>query len=253
MREIGLNVVAWVICVAIGAVAARLWTIYRQRFVREYLKFSYYRVVRLRFRDRGDSPYYVRHHHTIEGVSELVYDEVWCLGGTQCSHKERLEAIRFTSSGLVDAIQIMPVLERDVDNHPHTRDSSQVFTFTHAEPITQIAAVGTLVNGLQASDQWWFGTTAQYNGQTLLLVVDFTSLPYETCPIFDVSSRLERDRVTVPKQSVEHQWFEDRLGSDIFYLKFKNAKKGDLVKFTFSVNKDLVPAVKAKNPRPSRL
>ncbi len=254
MKEIILNIIAWVICVIIGAVASRVWTFYRQRFAKEYSKFTYYRVIRLRFRDRGDAPYYVRHHHTIEGVSEPVFDETWCLNGAQCSHKEKLEPVRLTSSGLVDAIQIMPVLDRDADNHPHTRDSAKVFTFSHPNPSTQLAAVGTMINGLQTADQWWYGTTAQYDGQILLLIVDFASLPYEISPIFDVTSQLERDRVVVPKQSVEAQWFEDHVGSDIYYLKFKNAKKGDVIKFTFSVNKDLIPIVKTKGgtPRPSK-
>ncbi len=212
MKEIGLNILAWILCLIIGAVVSRLWTFYRQRYGKEYNKFTYYRVSRLRFLDRGEAPYYFRHHHTIENIVEPVYDETWCLNGVQCNHKEELEPVRLTSSGIVDAIQIMPVLNRDADNHPHTRDSAKVFTFSHAHPSNQLVAIGTMINGLQTADQWWYGTTAQYDGQTLLLIVDFTSLPYELCPIVDVTSKLERNRLPVPKQTVEHQWFEDHVG-----------------------------------------
>src|SRR5262249_52439299 len=154
------------------------------------------------------------------------------------------EPVRITSSGIVDAIQIMPVLDRDADNHPHTRDDAKMFTFSHPDPSTQLAAVGTLINGLQTSDNWWYGTTAQYDGQTLLLILDFTSLPYETCPVNNVTSVLERDRKTVLKESVAQQWFEDHVGPDLFYLRFKNAKKGDVIKFTFTIDIDAIPRIK---------
>jgi hypothetical protein len=171
-----------------------------------------------------------------------------------CSHREKLEPVRLSSSGIVDAIQILPVLDRDADNHPHTRDSAKVFTFSHTEPSTQLAAVGTMINGLQDEKEWWYGTTAQYDGQTLLLIVDFTSLPYEQSPIAGVTSQLERNRVVIPKQSVEPQWFEDHVGDDLYYLKFRNARKGDVIRFKFTVNKDLIPAIKTRGtaPRPSK-
>lgn len=255
MKEIGFNVIAWIICLVVGALASRAWTYYCLRFGKEYNKFTYYRIIRLRLRDRGDAPYYIRHHHTIEGRADAVFDETWCMNATQASQKGILEPVRITSSGSVDAIQITPVLNRDADNHPHTRGSSKVFTFSHPEPCTQLAAVGTLINGLQTSDHHWFATTAQYDGQTLLLIVDFTSLPYDTCPISNVASQLERDRIIVPKAHVEPQWFEDHVGSDLFYLKFKNAKKGDVIKFTFVINKDLIPVVASNvaTARPSEI
>jgi hypothetical protein len=254
VKDIILNLIAALIFVVIGAIASRAFAFYQLRFRKEYTKVTYYRVIRLRSRGRGDDPYYVRHHHTVERISEPVFDEAWCLNSTQCNQNEILQPIQFSSSGLVDAIQIMPVLSENADNHPHTRAKTNTFVCAHSEPTTHLTAVGTMVNGLQTEDQWWYGTTAQYDGQTLLLILDFTSLTYETRPISDVRSRLERNSVSIPKHNIESQWVENHYGSDLFYLKYKNAKKGDVIKFEFVVNWELVPVVKDRSsiPRPSK-
>lgn len=254
MKDLGINLIAALIYTVLGIIMSRVWLFYRSRFSKEYSKFTYYRVIRLRFRDRDDAPYYIRHHHTLDNVFDAVYDETWVLNGMQCTRSEKLEPVRLTSSGIVDAIQIMPVLDRDADNHPHTRNDAKSFVFSHPTPSTSLTAVGTLINGLQSSEEWWYGTTAQYDNQTLLLVLDFTSLPYEHCPIVNVTSVLERDRQQIPKESVATQWFEEHVGQDLFYLRLTNAKKGDVVKFKFTVEKDLIPRIKTKKaPRPSSI
>lgn len=246
MRDLLINLLAALICTAFGFAVSRVWAAYRRRFSKQYVKFTYYRVVRLRFQDRGDAPYYRRQHHTLEGVSDAVYDETWVLNGAQCTHRERLSPVAITSSGLVDAIQIMPVLDRNADNHPHTRYDARSFRFSHPDPTTHLAAVGTLVNGLQKPADWWYATTAQYDGQTLILVVDFTSLPFEARPVRDVTSALQRGGSAVPKESVAPQWFEDHVGSDLFYLRFKDARKDDVIKFSFTIDRNSVPRVEAR-------
>lgn len=246
MRDLLINLLAALIYAALGFAASRVWSFYRQRFSRQHIKFTYYRVVRLRFRDRGDTFYYQRHHHTIEGVSDEVYDETWVLNGVQSTHREKLEPISITSSGEVDAVQIMPILDRNADNHPHSRNDAKIFKFSHPEPTTHLAAVGTLINGLQIPEDWWYATTAQYDGQTLILIIDFTSLPFAGHPIIDVVSILQRKGMMIPKQTVSAQWFEDHVGSDLFYLRFKNAKKDDVIKFKFTIDKHAVPRFKTK-------
>jgi hypothetical protein len=245
MRDLIIDLIAALIYAVLGFAASRVWIFYRRRFSKQYLKFTYYRVVRLRFHDRGDAPYYQRHHHTIEGAPDAVYDETWVLNGVQCTHRESLGSVSITSSGIVDAIQIMPVLDRNADNHPHTRNDAKSFKFSHPEPTTNLAAVGTLINGIQRPEDWWYATTAQYDGQTVILVMDFTSLPFEERPISNVTSMLQRGGAAVPKEAVAAQWFEDHVGSDLFYLRFKNAKKDDVIKFTFTIDRNAVPRVKA--------
>lgn len=252
MKDLAINLIAAIIYTALGFFVSRIWIFYRQRFTKEYSKITYYRVIRLRFRNRGDAHYYRRHHHTVKGASDLVYDETWVLNGMQCTKPEKLEPVRITSSGIVDAVQIMPVLDRNADVYPHTRDDAKMFTFSHPKPSTQLVAVGTIINGIQTADQWWYATSAQYDGQTLLLILDFTSLPYETCPIRNVTSALERNRIIIPKEAVAQQWFEDNVGDDLFYLRFKDAKKGDVIKFTFKIDIEAVPQIKADEiPKPS--
>lgn len=250
LEDITANLVASFFWMMIGFACSRIWAFYKSKFHRAYSKITYYRVIRLRFKDRGDAPYYLRHHHTLKNVSEPVYDETWCLNGARCNHKVLLEPVKLSSSGLVDAIQILPVLDRDADNHPHTKDNASLFTFSHPKPSTDLAAVGTMINGLQTEANWWYATTAQYDGQTLLLILDFTSLPFEKCPVSSVTSSLEREKITIPRQSVESQWFEERVGNDLFYLRFRNARKGDVIKFSFSLNLDEIPIIRGKTDRP---
>ena len=252
MKELAINLVAAFIYTVLVFGAGRFLFYYRHRFTKEYSKITYYRVIRLRFRDRDDTPYYIRHHHTIKDISDAVFDETWVLNGMQCTRPEKLEPVRITSSGIVDAVQIMPVLSGSVDPYPHARDNATMFMFAHPEPSTQLVAVGTLINGLQTSDNWWYGTSAQYDGQTLLLILDFTSLPFETCPVRDVRSVLERDGKTVRKETVSQQWYDDKIQSDLYYLRYKNAKKGDVIKFKFTIDIELVPRIKDEGvPCPS--
>jgi hypothetical protein len=252
MKELSINLIAALIYTALGFAVSRIWIYYRQRFKKEYNKITYFRVIRLRFRDRDDAPYYIRHHHTLKGERDAVYDETWVLNGIQCTRREKLLPVHITSSGIVDAIQIMPVLDQNADNHPHTRNDAGKFTFSHPEPSVQLAAVGTLINGLQTSDNWWYGTTAQYDGQTLLLILDFTSLPYETCPVKSVTSVLERNCKIIAKETVAQQWFEEHYGQDIHYLRFRNAKIGDVIKFTFTIDVEAIPRIKNEGvPQPS--
>jgi hypothetical protein len=242
--SISNNLIAAAIFSTLGFLASRAWTLYTKHFSKEYSKLTYYRVIRLRFKERGDPPYYIRHHHTVKDRSDEVFDETWALNGIQSSKREKLAPVRLTSSGVVDAVQIVPVLDGNADNHPHTRDKVGNFIFSHPEPSTQLAAVGTLVNGLQTKDNWWFATTAEYDGQTLVLIADFTSLPYEICPITEVTSVLERNKIVVPKEAISQQLFEDHLGVDLFYLRLKDARKGDTIRFTFTINKDAIPRPK---------
>ncbi|MEM6688858.1 MAG: hypothetical protein AAF664_05490, partial [Planctomycetota bacterium] len=223
-------IVGWIGAV-LGWLAFKGWHLYRERFSRDLVKFTYFRVIRMRFRERGDSPYYHRQHHTIDGEIEPVYDETWSLNSIQSRVPELLHPVQLTSSGVVDAMQVLPTLDKDADNHPHSRNAAGIAGFSHHEKCTNLTAVGTLVNGLQKNEQWWFGTTAQYEGQTLILVVDFSSLPFERGIVHGIHSVLERNRSVMTKAGLESDWFEDQLGNDIFYLKFTNAQKGDVIKF----------------------
>jgi hypothetical protein len=243
MRDLFINLFAALIFAAAGFAASRLLTFVRRRFSKRYSKFTYYRVARLRFQKRGDLPYYHRRHHVIKGTPSAVYDETWVMSGVHCTHPDKLQSVPITSSGMVDAIQIMPILDSNADNHPHTRDDGRSFRFSHSEPTTQLTAVGTLINGLQNPEDWWYATTAQYEDQTLILVLDFTSLPFDSCPISNVTAVLERDRALVSKESVASQWFEDHVSSDLFYVRFKNAKRGDVIKFTFAIDVDAIPRI----------
>ncbi|MEM6363406.1 MAG: hypothetical protein AAF745_03195 [Planctomycetota bacterium] len=233
-------VVGWIAAV-LGWFAYRVWQMYRERFSQQVVKFTYFRVIRLRFRDRGDEAFYERKHHTLKDHTEPVFDETWTMNSIQTRVPEIIEPVQVSSSGVVDAMQLLPHLDHDVDNHPHSRGSADVFTFANPEKNTNVTAVGTLVNGLQHATDWWFGTTAQYDGQTLILVVDFSSLPIDRGIVHGVTAALERNRANVPKASVESQWFEDQLGDDIFYLKFTNAKKQDVIKFNFQVDQTRLP------------
>lgn len=223
----------------IGAILAWLalktWNFYKIRFEQRYTKFTYFRVIRLRIRDQGHRPYYQR-SHTSEGTSTDVYDEVWCMNSLHASKADQLQEIRLTSSGLVDAQQILPLVQQNRENHPHLRDQLNSFTCGYEGETTHLAAAGTLINGLQNRRDWWFGTTAQYDNQTLLLVVDFSSLPVFETPIKGVSTSIERDRKELSKSKVHAQWFEDRRNDRVFYVKFDSAKKGDAIKIHFDVN-----------------
>jgi hypothetical protein len=241
IENIFTELVAGAIGTVLGWIGFKFWAQYRARFVQVHTKFTYYRVIRLRFRDRDDAPFYSRDHHTIPNLVEDVFDETLVLNGSHTNIARRLEPIVLTSSGVVDALQILPVLDKDADNHPHTRDEAKRFTFSHDHPSNTLAAIGTIANGLQVPSEWWFGTTAQYDNQTLILVVDFSSLPFDACPVQHVETLLERARGVIPKSRVESQWFEEHLGGDLFYVKFADARKGDVIRVTFEIDKDKVP------------
>ncbi|HUB67325.1 MAG TPA: hypothetical protein VL981_07575 [Candidatus Methylacidiphilales bacterium] len=244
MKDITFSIISWVICLVIGTVCTKLWTYYRLKFSKEHTKVAYYRLIRLRLKSRGDKPYYRRKHHTSKEILEQVYDETWCLQAALCNQKDKLEPIQFDSSGMVDAIQVLPTLDYGMNTLPSTKEKGKAFIYRHPEPCAQIMAVGTMINGLQTPPNWEYGTIAQCDGQTVILILDATSLPVQICPITNVTSHLVRNGKEISKKSVEGQWFEDHVGSDLFYLKFKNAIQGDDVHFKFEINQDLVPIVK---------
>jgi hypothetical protein len=246
IRDVLINLLASGIGFCIAWMVLRLKVLHRTRFSQEYIKFTYYRVVRLRFKDRGDLPYYERVHHTLKGRTTEVFDEAWCINATMVKFPEVLEPIQLTCSGMVDAVQIVPVLNRSTDNHPHSRDDSKQFICHHDLPSNRFAAVATLINGLQTPSEWWYGATAQYNGQSLSLIVDFSSLPLERSPIRGIRSVLERDNAVVMKENVQKDWFEERIKDDMIFVRFTNARKGDLIRILFDIDFDLLPRQRAR-------
>ena len=240
INEFIISIVSGWVGAALAYIAIKTYTKHKATFDKKHSKFTYFRIIRLRNRERGDQPYYVRHHHTIN-IQEPVFDETWSLNGSQCNRQEVLEPIRLSSKGIVDAIQIFPTLSRDADNHPHSRESANLFIFSCSKPTDRIAAVGTMINGMQVQEDWWYGTTSQYEGQDLVLILDFSGLPYEVTPIKNVRSILERDRKVVPKEEVYSQWHEEKIENDIFYLRFINSKKDDVIKFEFEITWGSIP------------
>ena len=179
-KDLVINILAAAVWAGAGAFTYRAWIAYRRTYAQARVKLTYFRVLRFGLQSRGDSPFYVRVHHSqaiaAKEGPQAVYDEVLCLNASFSRLAEVHNSIQITSTGVVDALQILPVVAQDSDNHPHSRDDPKRFTASHSEPTNHLMAAGTLVNGLQSVEDRWFGTTAQHDGQTLVLVADFSSL-----------------------------------------------------------------------------
>lgn len=245
--DLGINILASVLFAVAGWIGHKTWEAHRRRYGQERVKLTYYRVLRFAVRGRGDPPYYSRSHHS-EPINEaegaqLVYDEVWCLNSSFSRLPEVQPPIRITSSGTVDALQVLPVVALDADNHPHTRDNPSQFTAAHPDPTLRLMAVGTLINGLQLPTQRWFGTTAQHDGQTLVIVADFSSLPFARRAIRDIHATVIRAKQTVPKESLVTAWYEERISEDIYIARLSDARRDDVIKVEFSIDEDRVPVL----------
>jgi hypothetical protein len=244
-RDLGINLVASVVFSAATWLALRAWAAQKERFGQDRVKLTYYRVLRLSLRARGDSPYYERTHHAPKIAAregpQPVYDEVWCLNSSFSRLAEIPEDIRITSTGVVDAIQVLPVVAQDADNHPHTRDNPGMFTATHGAPTTRLMAAGTLVNGLQETENRWFATTAQHDGQTLVLVADFSSLPFASDAVRNLHAIASRNKQPIAKESLVSNWYEERVSDDIYIVRLTDAKKNDVIRIDFQIDEARVP------------
>lgn len=218
----------WAILPLLGVWVYRQW---HRKFRKRFAKFTLYRVLRLRFKERGGKPYYIRHHHTVEGETP-VFDETWILNGVQCNYRTRFKPIPISSTGVVDAYQILPTVNRSTDRHPHRRGDLKIFEFSNREPSNRLAATGVLINGLQGESERWFATTAQYDHQSLTLVVDFSSLPGAGSLLSNVSGILEK-AVVGPDGERKVPIAVQRIGDDIFSIVHNDAREGDVVKLEF--------------------
>ena len=227
----------------------------RARLRIRFSKLTYFRVIRLRLKSRGDAPYYLRRHHTIAGHEEEVFDEVWVLNGTLSNSFTELQPVRITSAGVVDALQILPVIAKDADSRPPTKNRVGDFTFAPSKPTNKLVAVGTCVNGLQEPKDWNFSTTAQHPGQDLYLVVDFSSLPYDSGVIGNPKFRLFRQGKEHSRQPFidSGQWYTETVGNEIFYFRFLNAKRDDMIEIDFEVDESAISAPRGEMPISSKM
>lgn len=240
LREI---LTGW-IWMAIPVAALGSYRLWHRRFRRQYGKFTFFKVLKLRIREHGHEPFYTRKHHVLEDASEPVFDEVWVLSGTQSNYRTRFKETALTSSGMVDAFIVLPEVLRSSDNHPHRRHRKDEFVFSYPAPANRIAAAGILVNGLQDSSQWWFGTTAQYDNQELVLVADFSSLPNAASIVYDVRGCLLRK--DAGGEPVAEVLGVDVFGEDIFSLTYPHPRyseqvtvnEGDAIKIEFKLDLD---------------
>lgn len=244
-RDLGINIIASIMFAALGWIAHRAWAAHQTKYGQERVKLTYYRVLRLSLRQRGDTPYYLRTHHSpaiaAKEGPQPVYDEVWCLNASFSRLAEIPEAIRITSTGVVDAIQVLPVVAQDADNHPHTRDNPSKFTAMHATPTTRLMAAGTLVNGIQERENRWFATTAQHDGQTLVLVADFSSLPFASDAVRNLHASAIRAKQPISKESLLRSWYEERISEDLYIVRLTDSKKDDVIRIDFTIDEDRVP------------
>lgn len=232
------------IWMAIPVVALGTYRLWHRRFRRRYGKFSFFKVLKLGMRDQGHEPFYVRRHHVLDDASEPVFDEVWVMSGAQSNYPTRFKEMPLTSSGMVDAFIVLPEVLRSSDNHPHRKHRKDEFVFSYPAPANRIAATGILVNGLQDRSQWWFGTTAQYDGQELVLIVDFSSLPNAARIVYDVRGCLVRRDGR--GEAVDEVLGVDAFGEDIFSLSYPHPKysgqvtvnEGDAIKIEFKLDLD---------------
>lgn len=217
---------------AIPLLIVWLWRLYQQRFKKRYTKLAIFKVIHLRLKSLGHSPYYVRKHHSVEGVEEPVYDETWMINGTVANQTTLLQPILVTSSGFVDAYQILPSVTISKDIHPLRGKSTKQVEFREDAPTRSIAVVAILINGQQSEDQWWYATTAQYNEQDITLIVDFSSLPNASNLIKDVMGLWisKHPRETISPLAI------NRIGKDIFSVSQKNCRLEDVVKISFQLN-----------------
>lgn len=229
---------------AIPIAAMYCYRVWQRNFQRQYGKFTLYRIVRLRVKNRGDKPYYTRHHHFLD-AEEDVYDEAWVINGVQSNYPTQFSALPLTSSGMVDAYMVLPEVLPSADNHPHLRSRKDEFRFSYPEPTTRMAVAGVLVNGLQNESDWWYGTTAQYDSQDLTLVVDFSSVPDASKVVKNVSAHVERTKKGGQREKQPLPL--GKFGDDIFSTVYEGADKNDTIKITFEIDIDNLERLRTEN------
>lgn len=211
--------------------------LFRYRFRRRYSKFTLIKVVRLRFKSHGHPPFYTRTMQTKEAESMEVYDEAWMLNGALCNFNVDMRPILITSSGASDAYQFLPAVSGATDIRPHRSQMAGFSTFSSKDKTDRLAALGVLVNGLQEEKDWDYATTAQYRGQDLSLVVDFSSVADVESVVTQVTAVRRRDvggrveEVPVPLNMV---------GSAIYSAEVKGAQQDDVLALRFRFNREAV-------------
>lgn len=236
------------IWMAIPVIVLGIWRFYQQRFKKRYIKLVLFKVIRLRLKNLGQPPYYFRKHHSLEDIEEPVYDETWVINGTIANQPTILEPITVTSSGSVDAYQILPSISISKDIHPHRKDDPKEFQFKEETPSRSIAVIGVLTNGIQDEKEWWYGSTAQYNEQDITLIVDFSSLPNAENLIKQVTGTWVSQNHPGSKGKIsEIPVAINPIGKDIFSVLQKNCHLNDVVKIKFQLDDREMESMSTRN------
>ncbi|WP_221030586.1 hypothetical protein [Actomonas aquatica] len=209
--------------------------LFRYRFRRRYSKFTLIKVVRLRFKSHGHPPFYTRKMQTKEAEPEEVFDEAWMLNGALCNYHVDMRPILISSSGASDAYQILPCVSGAADIRPHRSQMTGFSSFSSKEKTDRLAALGVLVNGLQDEKDWEYATTAQYHGQDLSLVVDFSSVADVEAVVTQVTAVHRR---SVGGGVEEKPVAVTMVGSAIYSAEMKQAEQDDVLALRFRFNRD---------------
>lgn len=159
------------------------------------------------------------------------------LNGALCNFNVQMRPILITSAGTSDAYQILPAVSGATDIRPHRSELPGFSTFSSKEKTDRLAALGVLVNGLQDEKDWEYATTAQYRGQDLSLVVDFSSV----ADVEDVVTQV----MAVRRRSVSGRVEETPVpltpvGQSIYSAEAKSSEEDDVLALRFRFNREAV-------------
>ena len=204
---------------------------YRERKRRRVDDVSLFTVTKLRSREEGHAPYNVRTHPTLKGAEPTqVWDESVSVSLKATNYQHTMRAGESTTSGTEYRLELFPNAGLPGDLNIHRVRDSGIFALQPKEETFALASVTTRWNGLQSPDEWWYGTTAQYEGENLTLVVDFSLIPNAKDIVQEVTAKTQWPDGTAK------QWDPTPIARTIYAASAEGCAKDQLLELRFTLD-----------------
>ncbi len=235
------EVVAGFVLLAFGSGATYLWAKFRAATQKWNRKITMFHVIKFRQESEGHLPYYQRQNlSALAAGAEIdpqdVFDESIGVTIATSNYKHRLCELKASSIGSADCYRVMPV-DKGMWNDSNFIQREQFSGFTVGAGVDdeQLGFVMTRWNGLQSGD-WRYGTTAEYDGQEVTLLLDFSRIPNHEQIFEAVEARLkpvdgECERETLSRVNV---------GPGVYRWTKVCEHAGDLLLATFDVRPESI-------------
>lgn len=222
---------------AMTALAAYSRSKYKELSKKTYSKLTIFHITRYRSKALGHTPYYTREHQTAEqsGLSleaEPVFDETVSMTLAVSNFKHVLRPLRCGTDGHADCYRIAP--DDDslwIDHNFNDKKNPSSYLVQMNDPGNVLALSMTRWNGLQDNNAE-YGTTAEYAGQHVSLMIDVTHVPNHEKLFRHFAGYYEpSERTTAPVALPRTD-----LAKGVYRWSYTCAHPGDVIRVKFEID-----------------